>query len=740
MSGLVARPVCRSHVKRHVLLFAKSPTFSTVTRLHGSLTALRGVSNSNGTSSSSAAHMQLRWAHSTPAAVTTLGTLQRYVQQRDEEGCAAYYESHFNPSQQHFVNDFCRGYAADARDAALLLMRIYTNRGRINKVREVLSVAMRDLAAADVPLSVSPLCYAQLAGRGNRASPQSATPATSPSSHSSTLTLSGDLLAAATNGAPSSSPSSAAAHFPSSSPTTVTSTWHRPSLLNASIFNAYLEALTRRNKFAVAEVTFLLEQMAAAGVARDALTYHFLIELHVRAGYDPTGLWTEMHAMDPPLAPLPATVLTLLLRVVPSSNDPAFVVDVTKAALRCGTAVMDKRMLAEMAEQWLHGVARSLTSNSNSGGEAAATSAQQQSSGASASALTASVGSGGNPAHYPPEYVLWLLLELELRCVLEKASFTQYVQRHHLTELLLKCAKCTDAGTAEQVLALMDRHALPKTADILALVVWCWSQALEIEKTLDLIEWMALKGYLDQVDCFRKAHIDSLRYTMDQHYLMAFADALSTPALTERALAHLQARRQRGEMVTAHTLDLVVLALAKVGEERRALHLVSTFEPRWGISPRTNTFNSLLVGCSRHRSTMLHRVVYKALVNSGVVANVFTFRVLIRQAVVSGNVDEALFYLEEVTRHPGLRVEVEMILPILERAARVGDVATANRVSQFSLKYDIGIDGGVLRSVMQQLTEAGQSVEVLKGQLPLHEALRSRSKTGRQRARNEVLL
>lgn len=668
---------------------------------------------------------------------TTLSILNGFVQQRDYEGCARFYEQHFDPARQHFIHDFCHGFAGDARDALLLLMRVYTNMGRIDRVRDVLSVGLRDLAAVERAMDTTPLSYADLGRQAggeewnNRCGDEETQHSSSSGQGRLSLPQQDNLL-------PLTSSAASAEDTQNS-----VFAWCRESLLNSSVFNAYLEVLTKRNKFSVPEVSFILEQMSAAGVARDALTYHYLIELHVRAGYDPQGLWEEMKSQTPPLQPLPATVQTLLLRVVPSSPDPAFVVDVTKAALGFGTAVMDKRMLSEMIEQWLMGTA-AVSPAASGDAPPIQTQGQPHSTTPAQAArlhLGAAGGSNAKTNLYPPEYILWLMLELELRCVLDKASFMQYVERHHLTELLLRCAKCTDAGTAEQVLALMDRHAVPKTADVLALVVWCWSQALEVEKTLDLIEWMALKGYLDQVDCFRKAYIDSLRYTMEQHYLMTFADTLSgSPALVERALAHLRVRRQRGELVSAHTLDLIVLSYARAGEERKALQLVATYESRWDVSPRTNTFNSLLVGCSRHRSTMLHRVVYTTMLNSGVVANVFTFRVLIRQAVVSGNIDEAMFYLEEVTKHPGLRVEVEMILPILERAARVGDVDTANRISQYSLKCDIGIDGGVLRSAMQQLAEAGQSVEVLKGQLPLHEALRSRSKTGRQRARNEVLL
>ncbi|KAK7200162.1 hypothetical protein NESM_000066900 [Novymonas esmeraldas] len=604
-------------------------------------------------------------------------------------------------------------------------MRVYTHLGRLDKVREVFAVGLRDLAAPPQLATTSPAAYAWLGSDAVR-SRGSDTPS---AGGAVALVLRDDLLA----------PTAARGVGPSSGATRALSGggalgWRQPSLLTSAVFNAYLEALTRRNKYAADEVTFVLSQMAAHGVARDALTYHYLVELHVRAGYDPTGLWAEMAQLEPAVTPLPATVQTFMLRVVPSSDDPAFVVEVTRAALRHGTAIVDKRMLAELVVQWLSPVRRPSPADTTASGGTSQSVAQASrlglASGTSPSATTS----------YPPEYVLWLMLELELRCVLQKASFSQYVQRQHFTELLLRCAKCADAGTAEQVLALMDRHAIAKTAEVLALVVWCWSQALEIEKALDLVEWMALKGYLDQVDCFRKAQIDSLRYAMDRHYLMTVADALSSAALLERALAHLQTRRQTGALVTAHTLDLMVLALARLGEERKALQLVAAYEPRWSVAPRTNTFNSLLAGCARHRSTMLHRVVYRAMKNSGVVPNVLTFRVLIRQAVAAGNMDEAIVYLEEVSTVPGLRVEVEMVLPILERAARAGDVEMATRISQHSLKCDIGIDGTVLRSVMQHLTEAGQSVDVLKAQLPLHEALRSRSKAGRQRARNEVLV
>ncbi|ESS66674.1 hypothetical protein TCDM_04645 [Trypanosoma cruzi Dm28c] len=468
------------------------------------------------------------------------------------------------------------------------------------------------------------------------------------------------------------------------------------SLLNANFFNAYLEVLTQRKNFATEEVLYILKEMKAANVVPDALTYHYLIELHIRMGVDPVGLWNDMRRGSE-LQPLPCTVQALLLQVVPSSPDASFVVDVTREALRHGGNVLDKRLLAGLMEQWLH-----------------------------------------NAQEYPPEYVLWLMFELEIRCVLDKASFVQFVQKQHVAELLQRCAKCADAVTAGKALALMDRHVMTKTADVLSLVVWCWAQALELEKAFDLLELMARKGHLELTDPFKKYTVDCLRQVMDRHFMMALADAISTTALLDRVLRHLRERRRRGQIVSAHSLDLVVLAAAKLGEDRRAMLLVSEYIADWGIQPRTNTYNCLLVGLSSRRGASLQRTIYDVMLENGVMPNAFTFRVLIRQAVLADNIDEAIEFLQRVTSHVGLRVEVEMVLPILERAARAGDAETVNRVSKFALECDIGIDSVVLNGVIKMLTEAGQDVEVIKGHQPLHDALRSRSKTGRQRPRSEI--
>ncbi|ORC89360.1 pentatricopeptidecontaining protein [Trypanosoma theileri] len=553
-----------------------------------------------------------------------------------------FYESSFHPDRMSLI-EFARG-TGEARDLLLCLMRTFTSLGRMDRVREVFAIGLRDFRSLSRNTLVS----------SDR----------------------GDSVASDTGRSVGCSRSL--------------------SLLNTSFFNAYLEVLTQRKNFSTEEVTFILNQMKAAGASPNALTYHYLIELHIRMGVDPIALWSDMRR-DPSLQPLPCTVQSLLLYVVPSSPDASFVVDVTREALRHGSSVADKRLLAQLMEQWLR-----------------------------------------NTNEYPPEYVLWLMLELELRCVLDKASFVQFVQKQHVAELLQRCAKCADAGTAAKVLAMMDRHVMTKTADILSLVVWCLAQALELEKAFDLLELMARKGHLELTDPFKKYTVDCLRHVMDRHFMMALADAVSSAVLLDRVLLHLRRRRERGQTVSVHSLDLLVLSAAKLGEDRRSMTLVSNYITEWGVQPRTNTYNSLLVGLAAQRGASLQRVVYEAMLENGVTPNAFTFRVLIRQAVLADSIDEAMDFLHKVTSHTGLRVEVEMLLPIMERAARAGDADTVNRVSKFALDCDIGIDAAVLSSVMKLLTEAGQDVEVIKGHQPLHEALRSRSKSGRQRVRHDI--
>ncbi|KEG07927.1 pentatricopeptidecontaining protein [Trypanosoma grayi] len=587
--------------------------------------------------------------HPPSDAASSLSYVFECIESKNYDAVARFYDTAFD-AESTSLSEFAGG-ACRARDMALALMRVFTALGRMDRVREVFAVGLRDLA------------------------PVSALPSSSSTAAAATPAVKAERVDGEGRGKCISS----------------------VSLLNASLFNAYLEVLTQRKNFASEEVLFVLREMRMAGVVPDALTYHFLIELHIRMGVDPVGLWGDMRR-NPALQPLPCTIHALLLQVVPSSPDAAFVVDVTREALRHGNSVVDKRLLSQLMEQWLR-----------------------------------------NTQDYPPEYVLWLMFELELRCVLDKASFVQFVQKQHVAELLQRCAKCADADTGAKVLAMMDRHVITKTADVLSLVVWCLAQALQLEKAFDLLELMARKGHLELTDAFKKYTVDCLRQVMDRHFMMALADAISTTDLLDRTLLHLRSRRRRRQTVSVHALDIVVLAAAKLGEDRRAMMLVSSYIAEWGIEPRTNTYNCLLVGLAARRGVALQRAVYDAMLENGVAPNAFTFRVLIRQAVLADSIDEAMEFLQKVTTYAGLRLEVEMVLPIIERAARAGDADTVNRVSKFALDCDLGIDGAVLSSVIKLLAEAGQDVEVIKGHQPLHEALRSRSKTGRQRARNNII-
>lgn len=622
-----------------------------------------------------------------------------------------------------------------------------------------------------------------------------------------------------------------------------------PTLINTQIFNTYLEILTIRKQYDAEEVKVLLEEMKRRDIEPNSLTYHYLIEIHVRAGYDPTGLWQEMlkkrsgddsvsslassytplrpavpngdgGAMDngptstaqqalSGILPNPATLQTLLHRLVPvvhhlksrdstilpSAGAAQLTVEVTSAALcypsggfsasaagpsaptsasllsSTFSPVVDKKQMVDLVEQWLQSTpASTLTSSAE---------------GESVPKMEAPNAPSSTVPFYPPEYILWVMMELEVRCVLEKANFVQFIQKRHVVQLLLHCAKCGDAKTFSQAVALMDRHLIRKTADTGALGVWCFSKALCIEAAIDMIMWMAYKGYLEHPSTSpffqRYTMVDTLRYTMDRHFLMHFVDALSTPELVDRALKYLKhiqdqpafpeeekanlgdtmrSPRKLGPQVSAHILDLLVLAYAKISHEREAMDLLQSYETVWHVTARTNSLNALLMGLqlslNRRKSSgggggggaaLHHRDVFDAVTKhntSPVIPNSLTYKLLIRHAVASDNIDEAVEYLQMVAEAASsvsaLRVEVEMILPILERAGRAGDVDTVNLLSQFALDCDVGIDPGVLQNVISNLAHAGYTADVLRGHMPLHEALRSRSKVARQRSRASIKL
>eukprot|EP00796_Vickermania_ingenoplastis_P012384 gene12385-8509_t len=849
-----------------------------------------------------------------------------------------------------------RAAPCEARSVVVLALRLYARLGQMQKIRAVFTAALRDL--------------------DQRPPSTSSTPA-----QERTATAGGG----------------AGALF---------------CLLNVHVFNAYLEVLTLRRMFDPEEARLVLEAMQRRSIAPNALTIHYLVELQIRAGYHPMGVWndatrgfyrrmahhhhhTQQHCSReqeleqevacapstslpsvrlssllavaplyatrsdahqrsgtpswgsgggggkalpclslssraasytsfyqpyrssalPPgatataaasssvcLDPLPATLQALLHRVVPASaaaitataaSQPsgagpgpravyaahaAFAVEVTRAALRCGGGgsgyaidaaasssggeggaphVLRKRQLVELVECWLLASTGAAVSTAaafplaaSAGADDAASAgtptAQPSSSSSSTSSSSSSSSSGSGSAAagggavtngiYPPEYILWLLLELELRCVLDRTNFGQFIQKRHVVALLLCAARCGDASTTTQILALMDRHLMKKTGDTGALAVWCYSQALQLEQAMEMITWMAHKGYLELPSSSiyqRYTTVDTLHYTMDRHYLMTFVDALYRRERIERALLYLQQRhvhytardhppstqqqqqpqqevsRSRttaadnngapstlnktdaaASLVSSHLLDLLVLAYAKLGYVAEALALVQSYEPVWGVSPLTHTLNALLMGLqlstasastavslatkgggggrtsgaaallpssssssssSSASGSLYHRDVFLRLTQlyPTVVPNALTYKLLIRQAIACDNIDEAVEYLQVVGGGgssgaagalPGpagpLRVEVEMILPIMERAARAGDADTVRLLSQFALDCDIGIDAAVLQTVTAHLAKAGQSVEVLRGHRPLHEALRSRSKTGRQRAKS----
>lgn len=509
-----------------------------------------------------------------------------------------------------------------------------------------------------------------------------------------------------------------------------------PRHVNASIFEGYLQAIASSSAFSRNEVFWAMDEMKRRGIAITEKIYLSLAEVHVRMDVEPRGVWVEIWdkfqeqlrqhgeaAATPPLlgilhspkgsgdnesalqvggvpfgasaAPLtPSLALTKMVLLQSAINHSDFQYSLTVVRHMLRLSPIDRSLLARYF-----------------------------------------VSAVGAP-DVSTEQAQWLLFELEQRCVFARTPLTKHVQQRDLIRLLLKCAQSSDADAAERVLAAMERHLMPKTADVLALMIWAYAAAGNIPKAFDAVELMARKGLLDHTDPFKRFTVEAIGYTLDRHFLMTLAESLHKPALADQAYFYLERRFAEKKSVTVHSLDVIVLACSKLGDDTRAAETVESYG-NFDLQPRTETYNNLLLACIGRSKAKQHRTVFDAMIKNGVRPNQQTFRLLIRQAVLSDNIEEAIAFLKKVPTINNLRVEVEMLLPIVERASRVGDIDTVVQMVRFSLDCDIGIDTAVLDTICKNLKKLGVETAAVEELLPLHEKLRNRSKFSRRRTRSE---
>lgn len=461
--------------------------------------------------------------------------------------------------------------------------------------------------------------------------------------------------------------------------------------VTAPLFDVFLQLLMQQPNVSDAEVAFVLRLMQERfQLKRTAWTYQALVEMKLRLYEDCAAVWREMRADG--VEPTPS-VLRLLVHgaVLPGHDDIRFVMQVLRAFMTT-CDVVD----VNLVERIFHVVA--------------------------------------NHADSSAEHALWLLFELEQRCVAERLVLSSMIERAVVVQMLLKCARCGDAVTAERTIALMERQQMPLTHDALALLLWTYAAAGEYELAVDALEDMALRGLLDGVDHTKRFVVEALNTPIEKHYLALVADAISSKAAVDRCYARLQERKQAGKSVSVHALDVLVLACGRIGDERRALETLESYGDL-DVQPRTQSYNALLLSCTGRGKARQHAVIFQAMQRSGVQPNYHTFRLLIRQAVACDNIDEALEFLDRAPTFPGVRIDVEMLLPILERAARVGDVETVVHVARFAVHCDIGIEGTILRTAVLRVQEVGVDATPIEELIPVHEKLRGKYGVGRRAAR-----
>ena len=269
-------------------------------------------------------------------------------------------------------------------------------------------------------------------------------------------------------------------------------------LVSTAICNLYLTSIARSNAehLQFEELQLVRKIMDENGLLPDSHTYQALMEIHYRTDIEVTGLWKEMRRRD--VSPTAYTLRNILTPIITSHPDPTFVIDVVKSMTKVNAA--DYKTLLEVAE--------GLAVNDN----------------ASADEL------------------MWVLFELEQVCVLEKILLRDVL--HNSTVLMscfIKCARKGDVWTAELLLALMDRHCYPKSHDIQGLMVYCYAVAKRYAAALDLVNEMGNRGLLEHHEGRRKFNIDSVRVTMDTHYLMILASGLASSSQeVDKAFYHLE--------------------------------------------------------------------------------------------------------------------------------------------------------------------------------------------------------
>lgn len=451
----------------------------------------------------------------------------------------------------------------------------------------------------------------------------------------------------------------------------------------AAVVNTLLGILVGRKGVSRSEVLWILDVAKQKGIASSELTYLYMIEMHIRLDKDPIALWEEVVARN--IVPSQAMLRALSYKAV-VHHLTKYSSEVLRRLL--ATTDVDKKHL-----QFMFG----LYASSN---EAA------------------------------PEQALWVLFELEQRCVYERLPLKEYITRATLSRLLLKCARCGDATTVDQLLALLERHLIKKTPETFALAITAYAAAEEVERAFDFLEEMSRRSFLDSTDMFKKFHLDSLGQPMEKHFMTLLAESMRTTALVDRAYYHLEKRKESKRSVSVHSMDVIVLACSKLGDEDRAVETMESYT-KLALQPRAQSYNCLLLSCIGRSKARQHKAVFEAMLQNGVSPNSQTFRLLIRQAVLSDNMDEALSYLDKAKEHS--HVEVEMILPIMERAAKVGDVELAVKMAEFALECGIGIDGVVMHNAQKRLEECGADASAFAALVSSHVKTRNQTGAGRQR-------
>jgi len=224
------------------------------------------------------------------------------------------------------------------------------------------------------------------------------------------------------------------------------------------------------------------------------------------------------------------------------------------------------------------------------------------------------------------------------------AEGTQYAWTQCVTQYKL----APDEGVCTQVLHTSARHGLPELAiDVLRRMKLSSIPHQEQHIAALLDSFIAADKLKEALAIIALLRTDTAQPTFETTHTLFLAISKDIDTV-DRAFAHLEELHRSGEgKVDVAAYNAVIAAAVHLGDLGRAVGIFKEASD-FGVSPNTETLNTLLTGCIKFAHRPLADSVVAELKAKGVEPNEGTYERLIILCLTQATYEDAFFYLEEM--------------------------------------------------------------------------------------------